>query len=474
MLGNDNHATSGAHVSLAAGATILNGKYSIVQQAGTGNFARVFEAVNTATRERVAIKVLKKGYERDADFECDVLRGVAKHDLSDAHGMVRLLERGTWNGHALMVFTLKGAPLRSSRFPLSEASTKEVMRDIASTLAFLHFTVRAVHTDLKPENILAEPAGSARKWCVCDLGSASFYREDKPDTDLITTRPYRAPEVVLQRGWCHPSDAWSLGCILYEMKTGRKLFDCHNDQDHVKMMESKLGPIPAHLKTTRAAMTLLGRSSSSSSLYGLASNGKESQLLSYQFRQEPHFLSLLLGLLDYDASKRLRCDAVAHHPYLTSQAEADPLRTRSTSDDNVQRLADQFRSSSFRVGSSRDDQENHPVAAIPKFLPLSGRPQVPPPITKSVLPPHSGRSSNGVMMMDIEMQEKPQFPRSLSGSGANPNGHNGLSSWPSSQNVTPSNSLPSSPRLTSPAFPVASSNAYGAFHARSTGFNNRY
>ncbi|CUG92200.1 protein kinase, putative [Bodo saltans] len=339
MYAKDNHATAGAHFNLSTGTVFLN-KYQVVQVAGTGNFARVYECVDINTKQRVAVKVLKKGYERDADFECDVLKGIGRSDPNDAEGIVKLVERTTYQGLAVIVFKLKGAPLRNARLPMPDSEAKQVVQDAADALAFLHFRVKAVHTDLKPENILAELSSVAtvngvRKWCLCDFGSASFYKEGQLDRDLITTRPYRAPEVVLNRGWSFPSDTWSLGCILYELRTGKKLFDCHTDADHLKMMEDRLGAIPSSM---RGAMRVPQNFSA-----------RPPRTIMEEFRHEPDFLSLLMSMLDFDPVKRIRCDAIRSHPYMSSStgsssiysassAPAAPLSGRTSSYHNMDNM----------------------------------------------------------------------------------------------------------------------------------------
>jgi serine/threonine protein kinase len=319
MYAKDNHATAGAHFNLSIGTVFLN-KYQVVQVAGTGNFARVYECVDITTTQRVAVKVLKKGYERDADFECDVLKGIGRSDPNDAEGIVKLVERTTSQGLAVIVFKLKGAPLRNARIPMSDPDAKQVLQDVADALAFLHFRVKAVHTDLKPENILAELSSVStpngfRKWCICDFGSASFYKDGQLDRDLITTRPYRAPEVVLNRGWSYPSDTWSLGCILYELRTGKKLFDCHTDADHIKMMEDRLGAVPSSM---RGAMRV-----------PQSFSARPPRTVMDEFRNEPEFLSLLMSMLDYDPVKRIRCDAIRSHPFMTSSNGSSAYSTSS-------------------------------------------------------------------------------------------------------------------------------------------------
>lgn len=360
MYAKDNHATSGSHFNLSVGTVFLS-KYQVIQVAGTGNFAKVYECVNVHTKERVAVKVLKKGYERDADFECDVLKGIARCDPNDEEGVVKLVERTVYQNLAVIVFKLKGAPLRNARLPMSESDIKQVVQDVGDALSFLHFRVKAVHTDLKPENILAELHGS-RKWALCDLGSASFYKDGQLDRDLITTRPYRAPEVVLNRGWCFPSDTWSLGCILYELRTGKKLFDCHTDADHLRMMEDRLGTIPSHLRgASRVAQNFASR---------------PARTVADEFRHEPEFLSLLMSLLDYDPTKRIRCDAIRSHPYMAaSSSRPSSVPSTPTSSAPSSARDSHVKLDMMMRGLSTNDENAHGKKPFPH--PLAAPPQAP-------------------------------------------------------------------------------------------------
>jgi dual-specificity kinase len=85
---------------------------------------------------------------------------------------------------------------------------------------------------------------------LIDLGSATW--EDQHHTRIVSTRHYRAPEVILgmvpgcrrsllspmanyamfraELGWSYPCDMWSIGCILIEMFTGDALFQTHGMQ----------------------------------------------------------------------------------------------------------------------------------------------------------------------------------------------------------------------------------------------------
>ena len=58
---------------------------------------------------------------------------------------------------------------------------------------------------------------------VIDFGSATF--KDQYHSSIVSTRHYRAPEVILGLGWSFPCDIWSVGCILVELTTGDGLTD---------------------------------------------------------------------------------------------------------------------------------------------------------------------------------------------------------------------------------------------------------
>ena len=57
---------------------------------------------------------------------------------------------------------------------------------------------------------------------VIDFGSATFDWEHH--STIVSTRHYRAPEVILELGWSQPCDVWSIGCILFELYLGFTLF----------------------------------------------------------------------------------------------------------------------------------------------------------------------------------------------------------------------------------------------------------
>ncbi|OXB52196.1 UNVERIFIED_CONTAM: hypothetical protein H355_002836, partial [Colinus virginianus] len=80
---------------------------------------------------------------------------------------------------------------------------------------------------------------------VVDFGSATFDHEHH--STIVSTRHYRAPEVILELGWSQPCDVWSIGCIIFEYYVGFTLFQTHDNREHLAMMERILGPIPSRM-----------------------------------------------------------------------------------------------------------------------------------------------------------------------------------------------------------------------------------
>ena len=78
---------------------------------------------------------------------------------------------------------------------------------------------------------------------LIDFGSATFDWEHH--SKVVSTRHYRAPEVILELGWAQPCDIWSIGCIAFELYLGFTLFQTHDNREHLAMMEKILGPIPS-------------------------------------------------------------------------------------------------------------------------------------------------------------------------------------------------------------------------------------
>merc|ERR1712093_491346 len=157
----------------------------------------------------------------------------------------------------------------NSFVPFPNSQIQSFARQLFTSVAFLH-DLNLIHTDLKPENIpLCDSAYQAFTYSrkipsssttvnrqaaqrkvlldteirLIDFGSATF--QDEYHSSDVSTRHYRAPEIILGLGWSFPCDIWSIGCILVEFFTGDALFQTHDNLEHLAMMAKRNGGNPA-------------------------------------------------------------------------------------------------------------------------------------------------------------------------------------------------------------------------------------
>jgi dual-specificity kinase len=211
--------------------------------------------------------------------------------------------------------------------------------------------LRLIHTDLKPENILLVssesirvpdykvtirppkdgsffknlPKSSAIK--LIDFGSTTFEHQDH--NYVVSTRHYRAPEVILGLGWNYSCDLWSVGCILVELCSGEALFQTHENLEHLAMMERVLGPLPKHMivRADRRAEKYFRRGlrldwpEGAASRESLKAVWKLPRLQNLVMQHVDHsagdLIDLLQGLLRYDPDARLKAREALQHPFFT-------------------------------------------------------------------------------------------------------------------------------------------------------------
>lgn len=105
-------------------------------------------------------------------------------------------------------------------------------------LAFMH-KHGYFHRDMKPENLLCMGPDVVK---IADFGLAREIRSRPPYTDYVSTRWYRAPEVLLRStAYSAPIDIWAVGCIMAELYTFRPLFPGNSEIDELFKICSVLG-----------------------------------------------------------------------------------------------------------------------------------------------------------------------------------------------------------------------------------------
>lgn len=264
MIEDDNDG----HLIYAAG-DVLQNRFKIMSTLGEGTFGKVVKVKDLFKNEVVALKIIKnvKKYREAAKLEINVLEKLSKYDPRGKHRCVQMLDWFDYHGHVCIAFEMLGASvfdfLKDNNYvPYPLDQVRQMAFELVYAVKFLHDN-RLTHTDLKPENILFfdssheivyEPKKKQDFRYVrnpeirlIDFGSATFDHEHH--STIVSTRHYRAPEVILELGWSQPCDVWSIGCIIFELAMGMTLFQTHDNREHLAMMERILGRLPSRMCT---------------------------------------------------------------------------------------------------------------------------------------------------------------------------------------------------------------------------------
>ncbi|XP_066250527.1 serine/threonine-protein kinase MAK isoform X2 [Euwallacea similis] len=207
-------------------------RYTILHQLGDGTYGSVVLGQRKDTGEKVAIKKMKrKYYSWDEAMNLREVKSLKKLHHSN---VVKLKEVIRENDILYFVFEYMQENLyqliKDRRVPYPEATVRNMLYQILQGLAFIH-RHGFFHRDLKPENILCSGPDLVK---IADFGLVREIRSRPPYTDYVSTRWYRAPEVLLHSTtYTSPIDLWAVGCIVAEIYTYRPLFPGTTETDQL-------------------------------------------------------------------------------------------------------------------------------------------------------------------------------------------------------------------------------------------------
>ncbi|UJR13268.1 hypothetical protein I4U23_000288 [Adineta vaga] len=322
---------------------ILHHQYEIRRTLGEGTFGKVVEVrdLRGDISKHIALKIIKNvdKYREAARLEINVLKTIKEKDPDGINLCVTLLDSFDYHGHMCIAFDMLGLSvfdfLKDNNYiPYPIDQVRHISYQLCLSVKFLH-DIALTHTDLKPENILFinsdyniifnhrkrrdERVVRRTDIKVIDFGSATFDWEHH--SSIVSTRHYRAPEVILELGWSQPCDVWSIGCILFELYLGFTLFQTHDNKEHLAMMERILGPIPYRMakqskKTKYFYHGRLDWDERSSAGRYVRDNCK--QLRRYMTTDEPdhqQLFELIEKMLEYDPKRRITLAETLEHPF---------------------------------------------------------------------------------------------------------------------------------------------------------------
>jgi serine/threonine-protein kinase len=204
------------------------GRYEIIKEIGQGGFAIVYRARDTQLDRLVALKELRPMLTHDAAWVKRFHREARTIARLDHPHIVTIHDVYERQQRLFIVMRLVDGPsleeLIATRGRLAWTESVRIITAVAAGLDYAH-SHDILHRDLKPANILLDPE---RGPMLTDFGLAKLVGEGSMSVTaaggVVGTPQYIAPEVWEGEGTTRQSDIYALGCTLYELLTGEKVF----------------------------------------------------------------------------------------------------------------------------------------------------------------------------------------------------------------------------------------------------------
>ncbi|XP_076301261.1 CDC like kinase darkener of apricot [Lasioglossum baleicum] len=319
---------------------ILANRYKVLATLGEGTFGKVVKVKDLQMDHVMALKIIKnvEKYREAAKLEINALEKIATKDPEGQHLCVKMLDWFNYHGHMCIAFEMLGLSvfdfLRDNSYqPYPLEHVRHIGYQLCYAVKFLHDN-KLTHTDLKPENILFVDSdydsiyqNKRRKDIrrvkrtdirLIDFGSATFDHEHH--STIVSTRHYRAPEVILELGWSQPCDVWSIGCILFELHLGITLFQTHDNREHLAMMERILGTVPHRMaRKTKTKYFYHGKldwdEKSSAGRYVRVNCKPLHRCMLSEDEEHRQLFDLIQKMLEYEPSQRIVLKDALTHPF---------------------------------------------------------------------------------------------------------------------------------------------------------------
>jgi serine/threonine-protein kinase len=233
------------------------GVYRVLGELGRGGMGLVYRALHEPLGREVAIKVLFAELANETEVAARFVREARAASRARHPGIVEVYDFGALpDGRAFLVMELIEAPTLQSVLSggaLAPGRALELARQIAEALGVAH-AAGVVHRDLKPANVFVTSGDRVK---LADFGAAKLMGVATPaDTQeggsIMGTPHYMSPEHARGLPTDRRTDLYALGCVLFEMLSGRVPFDGQTPMDvltgqviaPVPTVESPHGPLP--------------------------------------------------------------------------------------------------------------------------------------------------------------------------------------------------------------------------------------
>lgn len=290
---------------------VIRSRYLLLKKIGYGSFSSVWFVLDWTEMKYYAMKIYNDEDYEEGINEIKILKMITKTKCKYLMSMIDyFIYEAKYDGkkyrHPCIVFELMvGSLYELGKYEYEKKGiplelVNKIIPQIIEGINILHKDLQIIHGDLKPENILIrgycveietfinyinglnlkkihsemkslenvckyigeklddlevdETKFIDKKYlenieiCITDFGS--IVHKKNFSNEEIMTRYYRGPEIVLQLKHNFGSDIWALGCLIYELITGKILFDPDKDElrnrdyNHILLINQYIGKIP--------------------------------------------------------------------------------------------------------------------------------------------------------------------------------------------------------------------------------------
>ncbi|KAI8876423.1 Pkinase-domain-containing protein [Backusella circina FSU 941] len=223
--------------------------YNVIEQIGDGSFGTVHKAQHKQNKTLVALKLMKKQYSCIEDcqdqFEPKLLTLLPPHQnviqfydsfLAPTNDLSFIMEYSDGGNLYQLMRERKKVGLGFNHCEL-----KNILYQILLAVSHIH-RHHVFHRDMKPENLLVDYSTGKPTIKLADFGLAREVNSNPPFTEYVSTRWYRAPEVLLRSTeYSYPVDLWAIGAIFAELITLEPLFSGESEIDQIYKICEILG-----------------------------------------------------------------------------------------------------------------------------------------------------------------------------------------------------------------------------------------
>ncbi|NXN25971.1 CDK18 kinase, partial [Nycticryphes semicollaris] len=287
--------------------------YVKLDKLGEGTYATVFKGRSKLTENLVALKEIRLEHEEGAPCtairEVSLLKNLKHANIVTLHDIIHTERSLT------LVFEYLDSDLKqyldNCGNLMSVHNVKIFMFQLLRGLAYCHGR-KILHRDLKPQNLLINERGELK---LADFGLARAKSvPTKTYSNEVVTLWYRPPDVLLgSTEYSTPIDMWGVGCIHYEMVTGRPMFPGSTVKEELHLIFRLLG--------TPTEDTWPGITSNEEFKAYNFTQYRAQPLINQAPRLDSEGIDLLMNLLLYEAKGRISAEAALRHPYFKSLGE---------------------------------------------------------------------------------------------------------------------------------------------------------